>query len=455
MRSVNSLYYIIPIIISLFSYIMAPGMYNSAFCLMLSIVFAIEAFVTLRRDIQNEGFLNFNVLFLSSFFLCTYAFPLFIIGTPSDTRLGVEAFIDYNYAPKCTALSTFAVSLYLFSYNKYRYKYSEFNYWFRRINFGYINILYFFVFIITTFLVIIHIETSGSIAVNAGIWDSIFIALCALRLTISSYNTGIQSFLQYVMSNKFTLATTGFLMLLYLYVGDRGFSISCGLIILAVYHLMIKRVKLLNFMLIAIVGTLFMFVIRETRTGDTSLSSGNASAFIHDADNIVQSNTRVIDYFADLTGIHRELYLGYEYYENNGLLHPEQIILVPFYPLPGIPNLISKSLWGLTADDLKPGFALNRYIAWTSYGHFGIHCVIDVLMRWGHLGVVIFFYLFGLIVGKITTVKNNNVLTMAVYILLISLGIYVARSPLFDFIRSIAYLIIMVWISTRLTKTQE
>ena len=194
-----------------------------------------------------------------------------------------------------------------------------------------------------------------------------------------------------------------------------------------------------------------MFAIRETRNTDASLSSGNAIAFFESADETV-SSASAISFFSDLTGIHRELYFGYEYYEHYGFVEPMQWVIVTFYPIPLVPNIISQSLFGKTMDEIKPAVILNEYVEYTGHGHFGVHCVIDVFLRWGIIGVIVVFYLWGYIVASLTRSRSKNILGISLYVILLASAIRIPRAPILDMLRTFSYVIILAWVSSLFTK---
>ena len=94
--------------------------------------------------------------------------------------------------------------------------------------------------------------------------------------------------------------------------------------------IMVKRIHPSLFLIGIIVGSMLMYAVRETRTTDSALSTGSTGSFVDDAGNSLEAAS-ILTVFSDLTGIHRELYLGYKYVEINGLVEPAQIIIVPFY----------------------------------------------------------------------------------------------------------------------------
>lgn len=450
----NSFFYFISALISLGLYYIAPNQVDYAFQVICFLLFLVQALAVLREDIRREGILSFNLIFLFSFFLVTYAFPLFLIGVTMAQREGIEAYIDFNVSCKCSALSTFAISIYFWSYKRRRKKIFDFSRLIKTERLGTINYIYYVLFVVMIYITVNYMIKVGGIAVESGYWSSLFLACLPLCLIYNTKEHHVRNLNQYLSKNIWILLPSILLMLLYFIIGDRGLVIVSGIVIVSVYSIFVKHVKPILFLTGIIVGSILMFVVRETRTTESALSTGNTSAFIQDAEGTINASS-TLAVFSDLTGIHRELYIGYDYVEHNGLLEPMQALIVPFYPLPLVPGIMSQAMFGKTMDDLKPGYALNRYMAYSGHGHFGIHCVIDVYMRWGMLGVIFAFYLWGYMVASLKASRNRNLLGVALYVTLLASAISIPRQPLLDMLRTLSYVIILAWVASLFSKKRK
>lgn len=438
--------YLIASILSLVLYFSAPESIDTPYCIMLTLIFLFQAISILSSDIKEEGILCFNLLFLFSFFWVTYAFPIFILGTPLDVRDGIERIIDFNLAPKCTALCTFAISVYFYAYKRNRSEKFKLPNWVESTQLSTIKMLYLISFAVLFIISLQYLRSVGGISVGAGYWHTIFMAIIPLVLVVGAsayYYSNIYSF---VFGNKLIFISLILIMGLYFIIGDRGLIIISGIAILTVTHILVKRIKPVVLVSVMLIGASLMFVVRETRNVET----GTEINSVENAQSILVG-TDVVTLFSDLTGIHRELYLGYEYYKNYGLLYPKQIFIVPFYPLPLVPSVMSHSMFGKEMMDIKPNTILNEYVAYSGHGHLGIHCVIDIFMRWGIIGVFFFFYFFGALVARIRNSKNQNLLGTALYIIFIAYAIRIPRAPMLDMLRTIFYVLFMAWIAYRLS----
>ena len=440
--------------VSLVLYYKAPNEVEFLFNLACFAVFLIQAIIILREEVHKDGILNFNMLFLFSFFFVTYAFPLLIWGTPLFESEGIQAYIDYNVACKCTALCTVAVSAYFLSYHLYRNKSYSFGRFRQMKGLFLVNTIYFIAFLGILYKTIRYISSGGGIAVDVGQWYNIYMASLPLSLMFNTERCNAQTFSQFLAGNKVTLLLASILMILFFILGDRGLVIISAVIIVGIYYYKVQRIKTRVIVLGVLIGSLLMFASKVTRTTEVSLSSGDAKAFV-DASRESFRGTSFIIFFSDLTQIHRELYIGYEYHERMGLLEPKQFVIIPFYPFPVVPSLMSRALFGKDINDIKPGVTLNNYMAYAGHSHFGIHCVIDVFMRYGLLGVVLIFFLWGYLVAIICKSRDRSVIGFAMFIILLASAIRLPRAPLLDITRIFFWMFIVVWISGILSSQKK
>lgn len=450
----KSSFFFICIIVSFILFYFAPNYNDTFYNVLCFLVFAIQSYFVLRDDIRNEGILNVNVLFIFSFFLVSYAFPIFILRTAQNLREGVDAIIDFSVSCKCSALCTLASSCYFFAYKRSYKNLFDFSSVVKSNQWELINLFYYILFLVMLYQTLVFMRTYSDVSIDTGIWNALYLASLPLSLIYNCNRKHVRNIKQYVSANFGVLTTALLLMSLFFIIGDRGLVIIAGITLVAVYSVMVKRIRPVLFVLGIIVGSLLMFVVRETRTSEASLRSGDNTAFVNSANDAL-SGAGVLTIFSDLTNIHRELYIGYDYYEHVGLIEPRQWLIVPFYPLPVVPNMMSQAMFGKSMNEIKPGVILNDYVAYTGHGHFGIHCVIDIFMRWGIVGVFIFFYLWGYIVKSLAVTKSKNYIGMALYIILLASAIRIPRAPILDMLRVFAYVIFLAWAASVFVRTRR
>jgi len=202
------------------------------------------------------------------------------------------------------------------------------------------------------------------------------------------------------------------------------------------------------------IGAILMFSIRQMRMSENyakeSSSLSSYTDFAASALSEYGAEYGVWYYLSDLTNISHELCLGYDYSQSHDLFHPvEEIVLTVLSPIPLLPSLFCNYVLGKPTSEYVTGTELNKYMS--NYGHanFGNHCVIDVYMMWGLLGVLIVFYFFGYTVAKCYNHLFDTLLFAALYIMLVSYAIYVPRNIVLSLIRPAVYIWFFVWLSRR------
>lgn len=445
--------YIVCFILSVFMYIYAPRDYDFTFILCATLLFVFPSICSLVKDFKQDGLMTFNMFFLVAYFFVSYAYPLFIINSPlQDFFVGIYDYIDYSVSSRCAALCTLGISSYLVAYEQYRGKKVNFQRWVKIVRFNGIKIIYIITFVAVLLKTVLYMRSTNGIAIESGFWGILYEASFCVYLVYNCKKVTCCNFVSFIRINALPLISCLILMLLFLVAGDRGLIITCGLIILGVYWFFVSRIKIWWLLSGLFAGVLLMFIIQQTRTTDSSLSTGDAGGFVSEAASAMSETTSGLMFFSDFLIIHRELYLGYEYYQKYGTSYPLQIFIVPFYPLPFVPSLISQMLFGKIPNDIKPGVILNDYISYTGYGHLGIHAVSDLIMRFGYVGLIGFFFLWGYVVARISASRNTGILGAALFIMILSQAIYVPRAPIVDQVKVLADVVIIVWLSTLISK---
>lgn len=434
--------------LSLFLYFIAPYGEDVLIVMTASFLFAIEAYIVCKKDFMNRQYMSFNILFAFSFFLASYAFALLVRGTTAEvSSVLLSKVIDFNYLPKCCSLCTIAYSSYALGF---LYKQRNGNKAYQLIKLSangqeYVTTIFTIVFVLLFLQTINFLNSGGGINMSENPFlSSMFQSFLPLALIVMTNKARCEYFFQYVANNRYILSLILIISLLYIFLGDRGIVITCGLSFFATYSFCVNRLRLKSLLLIGFVGVLMMFVIRETRVGSNSLSSGNISGFQVAAGNALKQSNGVMYFFSDLTGAVNELCLGYEYKEKNGLLYPiEQTVMLPTMPFPLLPTIVAKTLFNKIPSDFGTGERLNFYVSALGDAHFGNHVVIDVYMRWGIIGVMVAFFVFGIGLSYIERRKNESLYFAALYILMISMAIYTPRNTIVYLIRPIAYVTII------------
>ena len=375
-----------------------------------TIVFLISAVSLIWKDIKNKDFITFNILFSFSFFLCSYAYVLFVMDTPFwDLDTWATHMVDFNYATRGVTLSTVSYCVYCLGFTFYNKRITpdKSDYRLQPYNF---KSLFIIASIALSANVISAVMLQDTINITSSPFISVFfnIALCMSLVSNSAKTTNNKSLHSFLKNNKIELIVCLFLSLLYLYTGDRGFPIFVSIVIVFVFSHYYKKVNLSILLTLLASSAFLMFAIRETRNSEDSIKkAGVSSMFDASSQNI--GNKPVILVFSDLLGANSELCTGLEYVDHYGYYQPGQILLLPLTPFPLLPSIGASLMYGskdytsLLASSVLNEFTVNNY---GSRANWGNHVTIDIYYRWGLIGVLAAFFFFGILVSRIIKMQN-------------------------------------------------
>lgn len=446
--------------ISIILFLLAPNKVDKSFCWLCLVFYIIEVVTILRIDLKSKIYAGFNVLFFLSFFLTSFAYPLFVYDTPADRLNLVGQSINFNYLSKCSALCLIASSIYTYGYLKGLNLRKCLNYSRTSaikvidiIDSKYVKMLYIGIFVALFSMGVLFLKGGGSVVLIGGeLLTSIFESIFPVVLLLNSLKVRPHNLIDFIKKNLFILLLCLLMIIVFIRIGDRGLIFTCGIQIVVVYIITVKRLKLVQILPLMIVGAVFMFTIRQMRMLDNyTKESSSISSYYDFASSYMGSygaDYGAWYYLSDLTNISQELCLGFDYSQKNGLFHPfEEIILNVSSPIPLLPSFISNVIFGHPTSEYNTSMALNKYMAHIGDANFGNHCVIDVYMCWGILGVLLVFYYFGYAVAKCYSNLFESILFAAIYILLVSHAVYIPRNMVLSLVRPAVYVWFFVWIA--------
>lgn len=428
------------VFLSLILYAFSPTKYDYPYLLLIFALFIFSGFISIKQQIKRKEFISFNVLFAISFFLTSFAYPIFI--KPIGLDIWLSQIINENVITKSTALCQLAFSSYVLGLGIKKNKKKNYTHILSKahpVNY-FISPLIGFIFFIIGFFIVI--STKGTINFDEG-WSEFLFSLFILYTIVVIGYSGKQSLLYkkkyYLLA---CIAIASFLLLFI--IGDRGLILSIFVGLLSVYTLYIRKIKLRYFLLLGIISVFTLSLIADIRHGDSVFK--NIQSY-----EITQSDSKW-DYFSDLTAISRNIYVGYEYKENYGFYKPERIILLPLTPIPFLPSLISNHLLG---EEYSNYSSSSKII--TSHSSFikegpslmgglGTHCVIDSYISWGVFGTIMLFLLLGYVVNISYVNIHNNLYYAMTYFVLTAYAIYIPRSTVYEQYRLIVWIVILTYL---------
>jgi len=448
--------------VALILYLVIPYGDNTIWCIVCFVMFLYISYDLLKDDIKHKDYLSFNSIFLISFFLTSFAFPVFILSSNElfsqyvDMNFLVQ-FVDFKYLSRGVFLCLLAISVYAAAYkinHKKQVLHKKDAIHKRIFKKNTIDISLLLLLIATIYNAYYSLKSFDvtNLQQNAYVYDLLKAGLVVSFIVripnIRKEPSFTDNFICFFKYNRYPLIISFISILLFLYFGVRNLAISIIIIDLMTMVVYYSRLSIKYIVFLSIVGVLILFVIRETRHSDTSImNSGVSSA-------IASTNLKISSpllFFSDLIAASTELSLGVEIKDRNGLQHPEQIILVPLVPLPLLPTLVSENIWGKSYQEATGSSVLNDYML-QRYGKnatYGKHCVSDLYMKWGVLGIIVFFVILGWLTSKADSNKHNNIFWAAAYLALLSLSFFTPRDSLLGVIRPIFYVCVFLWLFSR------
>ena len=447
------------LLLSLIMYSIAPQEYNNMFCWCCLVIYFLDVYLLLKKEFIKQP-VSFNTFFLLSFFFVSYVYPLFIVPSGLSFFFDPKGMVISNNINACTALCTVAASAYTFGFSlKKNRKICELKdeIYYRNVS-NRIKMPYYVSVVLVIVVLYSFFTTKHDVEIE--VQEAPFLFVIFLILTVILFVTqtkiikqqGESKLKTFLHSNKQVVFISIVIMLIYTVIGDRLLIIELGLIMLSVYAIYYKNVKLRHLLVLLVAGVFFMTLLAWTRGGESSLRSGGVGAFVSESGSMADNNEGGIwGFSADLAGRFQELSYGYYLTEQKGHQYPLKIFATILSPIPFLPNVVSNIVVGVPTTKTSAGYL----IANDSGTNAGSHCVIDVYMPWGLTGTVLIFILFGWLVAYVSANRNKNLYFNVIYIILIYQSVFIARGTLFDIYRSGAWAIIIIYLVDQYSKRNK
>lgn len=456
----------IALVASIILYIIAPLPYDRDFCSICLFFFVVAAGYIIIDDTKRLGYLNFNTMFLFSFFVCSYVYPVFLVGKNSITGRLIEH--DLNTLAtvnRCVALCTIAICAYSNAYLFYR-RNTKLNVTNNELNEAsnisiYLRKPMVIVCILMIIALVQFMNTTHDVSIEVNDYPYLFqtfyfmLPLFLVCASIYYHKKSRGKALKYIICHNISvLILLLILILLFIYIGDRAPLMTIALTFVATIALFVKRIKPLTFFCVGFIGIILMFALRVTRGGESSISEGGLDVFFQATQSSIIDNVSPWDLLADLVCINMELNAGMNYVDRFGFLFPGANALVTISaPVPFLPSLLTSIFYGKLPIEVNSGAAIGNFTNSTA----GNHCVIDMFMPFGVWGVVIAFLIFGWGMARITNGLKDSVFCKVFYVYMMSSAIFLSRNSLTNIYRAVVlsfiiYCVIMYFIKKNIKK---
>jgi oligosaccharide repeat unit polymerase len=449
------------LIVSVILYIFAPSKYDYTYCVILFVLFVFDTYFIILDDIRHKFYFSFNIIFSLSFFLTSFAYPVFLYHLDDINLFGLKQ-VNENVIVKSTALAQLSFSLYSFAYimryeskSKYKKQISPGIAIFRHKNVkNILNILFIFSLLFFLYDYITLLNTAPGSVINIQSSSIFLITIFSLIIIVVYFfmHKNEKISIKKILKNNKLFFVGIFILFVFLFlIGDRGPMITVGTILIAAYIYYVKRVSVKILLPLVLFVIVVLFLIGQTRGSDSYKKSLISSITKQDR----QDNRW--NYLSDLTSISRNLYNGYEYRMNNELLYPEKIIVIVSSPIPYMPTFLSNLFFDKSFREISSSAILTNYgfnlIGIEGIGGLGTHCVSDIFMSWGIIGIFIFFYLFGYLIAFTQNRLSTSIYSALFYFSFLALATSIPRGSIFDgynlFARVVIVFLIIVFLFSR------
>ena len=446
------------IVISFCLFLFAPAGFGLPYCFCCAGLFVLMFVLVMRKEFKDKIYFSFNLLFWISMFCATFIVPLFVLPA------GFRSVLD-DYANKCTAMTVFAMSLYYFGWCK---AYGKKNGQLKEekihiiIPFAVVKILRIFTVLVSLLYVyqfVVFFRTSSIYDNDIGLgftYTLIQSILCSALIVSAIYfrerSHGLAAF---ASNNMIILICYAIIIITSVFIGDRTMPIYLSLCIMGSYIFYVKKMGLITQWGLIVVAAAVMVTIGKTRTTSDNFREGGLGSIASTTIQTVGSAETTVDLFSDFMPATRALYACADWRasNNNRLFYPLKIIKTPFAPIPYLPTILSRLLFDKENDELSSASLTTRHFSdrvSQINGGLGTHAVGDIYVSWGTIGIIIFFYLFGYLIGTSQRRIYDNVYWAVTYFALLCNALYIPRASILDNYRAIAFELFFIWLASQL-----
>lgn len=449
--------------LSIVLYIVAPPHYSLIFNIVCASLYLLLFLTILKKEISIGFYFSVNTLMGVSLFFATYLYPLFVLPTASIP-------IFEYYANPCSALVLIAYNLYYLGWakeagnqiytNNYEPSFHFSNKVVSFLNFLSVLLLVYYMLQFRTFMISSDIYTNDIDLGYAKVLIQSVLVVSFVVNAIHHKKYGKQGILPFVKENLIMVSCFAILILTSFLVGDRTIPIYLGICMISSYMFFIRKIKPIVLISTLIIGAAIMVTIGKTRHEDNNFREGGLSSIASTTLNTVSANDNAIELFSDFMPATTALYLCKDYRDsNNGkLYYPLKILKIPFSPIPYLPTYLSKLLYGVENSETSSATLTTAYynqkVKNIGNSGLGTHAVGDIFISWGFVGLIVFFYLFGRIVGRAQGKIKTSIYWALVYISLCCNSLYIPRASIFDNYRAIMYCFFFLWLSSKITNSK-
>lgn len=424
----------------------SPNYYSTAFCKAEMIIFLLFCFFYLRHKVKRLYILNFDTIFLFSFFCINYIHPCFIY--PDDSFLPAFAFpynthnISYGVALASIGISSYMLGNICFeSKIKHKFRFcpsQRTTLLTEKVSLIISILLFLYVFFILTINYgITHFYPRLMILIVAVISLSFYYKSILLKSENRIFSNNWKG---NIKLQKYNIISLLLFSISLLFLGSRGNVIALILFILGIFNCFYKKIKIQFLIPTMICSMLFMSILTLTRT--TSINLTNSSfwqVMSIGYERIFENSNAIWLILLDLVVNARTLYEAVDYTKEFGYLYGASFLPYLLCFIPGGGIFITKLLLGKSTMDVNTGMILTNY-ANAPYG-IGTNMIGDLYMNFSLFGVIIFPLLLGVLIAICESC--NNKYKSICYFSLLANSIYIPRASILCWIDLFVIIVIL------------
>lgn len=425
-------------LISIFLYIIAPDDYSFSYCMILHVLFIINAFILLYKDRKYEK-IGFNLIFTVSFYFVNFVYPVFIYPIDSEYSLFTFSF-NTRVISVSTALAQVAYSCYCLGFSLSSGKTnSAVKSLPILLKDSAINTIFFL-----TLIVFLAFLSSGGLryyldTYHIGVETTYGVSLPKYLITLLNPLMLITSILIFCTDNRSIIRRIFILALvvifLLLYSGSRTLPLA---ILIIIFLYLVKRYKLstIQIYMMILLGVVSLSLVGLERGGkDVDLTY--AHQWYHHTRDLIVNN--------------RNLYVAYDYVKNFGILWGIPLLGPIMSTIPFSQSFVV-NLFGI------PSYMLSSptFITYLEFGEYpplglGSNIVGDIYLSLGFVGVLIAFYALGKFIHYSRShMYRGNIYYLIIYCIMTSGAIYMCRDSYFHLFKTIVWAVMFVWLFGRM-----
>lgn len=421
-------------------FLYAPQKYDYEFNLVCLLQF-VFMFVLYIYKSNKRNYLDFDVLFLITYFFVMFFFPVFMYNTEFE-KLFFAFQYEYNenVISKSSALSLVGMQAYLlgscsFAKNKVVYEKSND-----------CIILYKNLYPLGIFLLLLFIYLSGSDLLThkydgkiGGESASGAITYVLLLFTIVLYVINIIEFYNRRNSFNYQKVNYGIYLVavfsfLFLYIGSRTLPLQFILLLLGLYSLD-NPISLKKMLVLLSLGIIFFAFVGFYRTQDDSF--------------IEEANDNFLFLIQDLVLNNRNTFMAVDYVDNNGISYGKTMLTTCMGVIPFMNNIVF-SLFPISPNEAASGLIITSISLNKDSDFevgFGTNIIADIYMSFGLYGVIILMFLLGYKIKEslYKIALENNLNAYIFYGVMVSFSVFIVRADYFIFLRPYIWGIVITY----------